>query len=135
MHSDRAQLATPLIEVTVGIFLILAVALGFALLPVETEETATLDRTASDTLSVLAAEPPEGTGPNRIAAACRSESAFDTEADELDSRLRGILPDPLSYRLTTPQGHVGHPHPSGIPTGTASFTTDGCTVTLRVWYV
>ncbi|ADQ68141.1 hypothetical protein C499_15495 [Halogeometricum borinquense DSM 11551] len=135
MHSDRAQLATPLIEVTVGIFLILAVALGFALLPVETEETATLDRTASDALSVLAAEPPEGTGPNRIAAACRSESAFETEADELDSRLRAILPDPLSYRLATPQGHVGQPRPSGIPAGTASFTTDGCTVTLWVWYV
>lgn len=133
MREDRAQLATPLVEVTVGILLVLAVSLGFAVVPVETGETPTLDRTAADALSVLAAEPPVGTGTDRLAAACRSPSAFDTESAELDRRLRATLPTPLSYRIETPHGRVGQPLPSGLPTGTASLTTDGCTVTLRVW--
>ncbi|SFR36403.1 DUF7262 family protein [Halogeometricum limi] len=135
MAEDRGQLATPMVEVTVGIFLVLAVSLGFALVPVETAETATLDRTAGDALSVLAAEPPEGSGPNRLAVACRSASAFDTEADAIDRRLGAVLPTPLSYRLTTVHGDVGTPRPSGVPTGRASLTTDDCTVTLWVWYV
>lgn len=135
MREDRGQLATPMVEATIGVVLVLAVALAFAVTPVETPESTALDRTASDALAVLAAEPPVGTGPNRLAAACRSESSFDTEADELDGRLGAVLPEPLSYRLTTPHGSVGLPRPSGVPTGTASVTTDDCTVTLRVWYV
>lgn len=135
MREDRAQLATPMVEATVGLFLVLAVALGFVALPVETPAAATLDRTASDALAVLAAEPPAGSGTNRLVAACRSESAFETEADGLDRRLRATLPEPLSYRLATPHGTVGPPPPSGVPAGTATFTTDGCTATLRVWYV
>lgn len=133
MREDRAQLATPLVEVTVGILLVLAVSLGFAVVPVETDDAPTLDRTAADALSVLAAEPPVGTGTDRLTAACRSPSSFDTESDALDRRLRAMLPTPFTYRLETPHGAVGQPLPSGLPTGAASLTTDGCTVTLRVW--
>lgn len=132
---DRAQLATPMVEVTVGLLLVLAVSAGFALAPVEVGEHRTLDRVAADALAVLVAEPPTGSGANRLAAACRSPSAFDAEADALDSRLDAVLPEPLSYRLETPVGHVGSPRPTGIPTGRASVTTDGCTATLWVWYV
>lgn len=133
--ADRAQLATPMVEVTVGLLLLLAVVSGFALAPVETAERRALDRTASDALTVLVAESPEGGGANRLAAACESRSSFDAEADALDSRLDAMLPEPLSYRLETPRGRVGSPRPTGVPTGRASVTTDGCTATLWVWYV
>lgn len=133
--TDRAQLATPMVEVTVGLLFLIAVVAGFALVPVETGERRALDRTASDALAILVAEAPEGDGANRLAAACESQSSFDAEADALDSRLDAVLPDPLSYRLETPHGRVGPPRPTGVPTGQASVTTDGCTATLRVWYV
>lgn len=132
---DRAQLATPMVEVTVGLLFLIAVVAGFALVPVETGERRALDRTASDALAILVTEAPEGDGANRLAAACESQSSFDAEADALDSRLDAVLPDPLSYRLETPHGRVGPPRPTGVPTGQASVTTDGCTATLRVWYV
>lgn len=135
MPGERGQLATPMVEATVGVLLVVAVALAFGVVPVETAETSTLDRRAADALAVLAAEPPEGTGSSRLTAACRSASAFDIEAEELDRRLRAILPEPLSYRLETPHGRVGRPPPTGVPTGTATLTTEGCTATLRVWYV
>lgn len=135
MPDDRAQLATPLVEATVGILLVLAVSLAFAVAPVETDERATLDRTAADALAVLLAEPPEGSGANRLSAACRSEAAFEAERDALGARLDAILPAPLSYRLAVPHGRVGPVPPSGVPTGAASVTTDGCMASLRVWYV
>jgi hypothetical protein len=124
-----------MVEVSVGLLLIAAVVAGFALAPVEAGERRALDRTASDALAILAAEPPEGDGANRLAAACESRSSFDAEADALDTRFAVILPEPLSYRFETPHGHVGRPRPTGVPTGRASLPTDGCTATLWVWYV
>jgi hypothetical protein len=134
----RGQLATSLAEAVVGLLFVVAVAAGFALIPVggdaDAAATQRLDRTAADALSILAAEPPAGSGVSRLTAACRAD-AFGTERDELAARLDEILPAPLSYRLVTPHGVVGSPPPDGLPIGTAERVTAGCTVALRVWYV
>lgn len=135
----RAQLATSLTEAVVGILLVVAVASGFALVPVGADGDADaarhLDRTASDALSVLAAEPPTGSGVSRLTAACRSESAFENEREALATRLDAVLSEPVSFRLVTPHGHAGPPRPGGLPTGHAERRSAGCTVTLWVWYV
>ncbi|MFC6826532.1 DUF7262 family protein [Halopelagius fulvigenes] len=135
----RAQLATSLAEAVVGILLVAAVAAGFALAPVggdaDTADSQRLDRLASDALSVLAAEPPTGSGISRLTAACRSESAFENEREAVATRLDALLPDSVAYRLVTPHGRVGFPPPDGLPSGRADRQTAGCAVTLRVWYV
>ncbi|RDI71337.1 DUF7262 family protein [Halopelagius longus] len=136
---ERAQLATSLAEAVVGILLVAAVAAGFAVAPVGGDADAApsqrLDRLASDALSVLAAEPPTGSGISRLTAACRSESAFENEREALATRLDSLLPDSVAYRLATPRGRVGYPPPDGLPAGRADRQTAGCAVTLRVWYV
>lgn len=136
---DRAQLATSLAEAVVGILLVAAVAAGFALVPAggdaDAGDARRLDRLASDALSVLAAEPPAGSGISRLTAACRSEAAFDNEREAVATRLDSLLPESVAYRLVTPHGRVGYPPPDGLPTGRADRQTAGCAVTLRVWYV
>lgn len=138
-RGERAQLATSLVEAVVGVLFVVAVAAGFALVPVGSDADADasrqLDRTASDALSVLAAEPPAGSGVSRLTAACRSESAFENEREALATRLDAVLSAPVSFRLVTPHGHVGSPRPDGLPTGRAERQSAGCAVTLWVWYV
>jgi len=136
--AGRGQLATSLVEAAVGALLILSVVAGFLWVPVEggADSTATaLDRTAADTLSVLAAEPPVDGGRNRLSAACRSPSSFAAERDALDRRLHSALPTSVFGRIETPHGTVGPARPTGVPTGSATRTVAGCTVTLRVWAV
>jgi len=136
--AGRGQLATSLVEAAVGALLILSVVAGFLWVPVEggADPTATaLDRTAADTLSVLAAEPPVDGGRNRLSAACRSPSSFAAERDALDRRLHSALPTSVFGRIETPHGTVGPARPTGVPTGSATRTVAGCTVTLRVWAV
>lgn len=135
---DRGQLATSLVEAAVGALLILSVAAGFLWVPADGDAGSaptTLDRTAADALSVLAAEPPAGSGRSRLAAACRSPGSFATERDALERRLAAILPTSVFGRLDTPHGTVGHPQPGGVPVGRETRTVAGCTVTLRVWSV
>lgn len=138
-RGERAQLATSLAEAVVGVLFVVSVAAGFALAPVGADADADaarqLDGTASDALSVLAAEPPTGSGVSRLTAACRSESAFENEREALAARLDAALSDPVSFRLVTPHGHAGSPRPDGLPTGRAERRSAGCTVTLWVWYV
>lgn len=134
--TDRGQLATSLVEAAVGALLILSVVAGFLWVPADgSAPTTTLDRTADDALAVLAAEPPAGSGRNRLAAACRSPESFATERDALDRRLAAALPTAVFGRLETPHGTVGPPQPDGAPVGRATRTVAGCTVTLRVWSV
>lgn len=137
--TDRAQLATSLVEAVVGALLILSVVAGFAWVPVEGEgdpAATTLDRTAADTLSILAAEPPAAdSGRSRLSAACRSPSSFAAERDALDRRLRTTLPTTVFGQIQTPHGTVGAARPTGVPAGSATRTVAGCTVTLRVWSV
>jgi len=135
---DRGQLATSLVEAAVGALLILAVVAGFLWAPAGDHAgspATTLDRTADDALSVLAAEPPAGSGRGRLAAACRSPGSFATERDALGRRLDAVLPTAVFGRLETPHGTVGPPTPSDAPVGRATRTVAGCTVTLRVWSV
>ncbi|WP_311171422.1 DUF7262 family protein [Halobellus ordinarius] len=132
---DRAQLATSLVEAAVGALLVLSVVAGFLWVPagVDSAETG-LDETAEDTLAVLAAEPPTGTGRSRLAAACRSPSSFETEREALRTRLDAVLPVGVFGRLETPHGAVGPAMPDGVPSGRAREATGQCVVTLRVWY-
>lgn len=135
---DRGQLATSLVEAAVGALLILSVVAGFLWVPAggaSGPTTATLDRTADDAVSVLAAEPPTGSGSNRLAAACRSPESFATERDALDRRLWVVLPTAVFGRLETPHGAVGPPQPDGVPVGRETRLVAGCPVTLRVWPV
>lgn len=135
---DRGQLATSLVEAAVGALLILSVAAGFLWVPVDSDAGSaptTLDRTAADALSMLAAEPPAGSGRSRLAAACRSPGSFATERDALERRLAAILPASVFGRLDTPHGTLGPPQPGGVPVGRETHTVGGCTVTLRVWSV
>lgn len=136
--TDRGQLATSLVEAAVGALLILSVAAGFLWVPAGGDgaaPAATLDRTAADTLAVLAAEPPAGTGRSRLAAACRSPESFATERDALDRRLAAVLPTAVFGRIETPHGTVGPPQPEGVPVGRETRVVAGCPVTLRVWSV
>ncbi|GGJ11840.1 hypothetical protein GCM10008995_22180 [Halobellus salinus] len=135
---DRGQLATSLVEAVVGALLISSAVAGFVWVPVGGEAgptASTLDRTADDALSILAAEPSAGGGRNRLAAACRSPESFATERDALEHRLGVVLPTSAFGRLETPYGSVGPPQPTGVPVGRATRTVAGCSVTLRVWSV
>jgi hypothetical protein len=138
---DRGQLATSLVEAAVGALLILSVVAGFLWVPAGGASgagglaTATLDRTADDALSVLAAESPTGSGSNRLAAACRSPESFAIERDALDRRLGVVLPTAVFGRLETPYGTVGPPQPDGVPASRETRLVAGCPVTLRVWSV
>lgn len=137
--TDRAQLATSLVEAVVGALLILSVVAGFVWVPVEgggNPSTTTLDRTAADTLSILAAESPAAdSGRSRLSAVCRSPSSLAAERDALDRRLRTTLPTTVFGQIQTPHGTVGAAQPTGVPAGSATRTVAGCTVILRVWSV
>ena len=122
-----------------GALLILSVVAGFLWVPVEggtAPTAAALDRTAADTLSILAAEPPAaGSGRSRLSAACRSSSSFAAERDALSRRLSTVLPTAVFGRIETPHGTVGPAQPTGVPIGSETRTVAGCPVTLRVWSV
>lgn len=134
-RSDRAQLATSLLEAAVGALLILAVVAGFLWIPAaEGSSDAKLDRTAADAIAILDAEPPIGAGRSRLAAACRSPSALATERDALRARLDAVLPAAAFGRIEFPHGTVGPQQPNGAPSGSATLATGRCPVTLRVWY-
>lgn len=135
-RTDRGQLATSLVEATVGAMLILAVVAGFLWVPVDDRSGADADRLAADALAVLNAEPPAGTGRSRLAAACRSPAAFEAERVGLRTRLTEALPPSAFGRLETPHGTVGASRPTAadLTAGRASLDTGRCAVTLRVWF-
>ncbi|SDX59126.1 DUF7262 family protein [Halobellus clavatus] len=132
-RTDRGQLATSLVEATVGALLLLSVVAGFLWVPVGDAPDARLDRHAADALAVLDAEPPAGTGRSRLSAACRSPAAFATERTELAARLDAVLPAAAFGRLETPYGAVGPAPPAAVSAGTATRSTGRCVLSLRVW--
>jgi hypothetical protein len=134
-EGSRAQLSLSVVEAGVGVVLILAVAMGFALgTGPPDDRSAQLELYAQDAATVLAGEPPRHDGATRLGEVVRSPGAFDRERDALERRVARILPDNLMFRVETPHGAVGFRKPAGVAVGAASATTAHGDVTIRVWY-
>jgi len=131
----RGQLSLSVLEAAVGVVLLLAVAMGFALgLPTLDTRESQLDRYAADTATVLAGEPPRHQGTTRLSEIVASAESFEREHDALRRRVERILPDNLMYRVETPHGAVGFRKPANAPVGRASVTTTAGEVTIWLWY-
>ena len=134
-RSRRGQLALSVVEAGVGVVLVFAVAMGFALgVPVPDGHETQLDVYAEDAATVLSGEPPRHGGTTRLAEIAESRSVFDRERAALRRRVERILPDNLLFRVRTPHGSVGFRKPAGVAVGTATVTTANGDVTIRVWY-
>lgn len=132
---DRGQLPLAIVEASVGVVLVLAVAAGFALgVPAPEDASAQLDAYADDAATVLANEPPRHRGTTRLVEIARSQRGFDRERDALDRRVDRILPDNLLYRVETPHGAVGFRPPARAPIGQRTVATGHGEVTISVWY-
>lgn len=133
---SKGQLSLSVVEAGIGVVLILAVAMGFALgVPTPDDRETQLDVYAADTATVLAGEPPRHDGATRLSELVRSPSTFDREKDALARRVERILPDNLMYRVRTPHGPVGFRKPAGVAVGSATVPTGNGDVTIWVWYV
>jgi len=132
----RGQLSLSIVEAGVGVVLLLAVTMGFAL-GVPSADTASpqLDAYAEDVATVLANEPPRHGGETRLNEVTRSSAAFRRERGALERRVERLLADNLAYRVETPHGAVGYHRPAGARTGHATVPTAGGEVTIWVWYV
>lgn len=135
MPEKRGQLSLSVVEAGVGVVLILAVAMGFALGAAPPDDrSAQLDLYAQDAATVLAGEQPRHRGTTRLAEVVASPEAFDRERDALERRVARILPDNLLFRVQTPHGSVGYRKPAGVAVGSATVATGGGDVTVWVWY-
>lgn len=131
----RAQLSLSVLEAVVGVVLLLAVTMGFALgVPTADTREPQLDRYAGDAATVLSGEPPRHRGATRLAEVVASAESFERERGTLDRRVDRILPANLMYRVETPHGAVGFRKPANAPVGRASVTTVNGEVTIWVWY-
>lgn len=138
MCNTRAQASLTAIEATIGVLLLGAVLLTFALgVPDGSDQQtqAQLDLLADDAATLLSNEAPRHRDQTRLAEVTASQATFDREADALERRVERILPDNVMFRLETAYGTVGHPLPADVPTGEATVLTVNGEVTLRVWYV
>lgn len=133
----KAQATVTAIEAGVGVLLLLALSVTFALgAPgADPAAQAQLDAYAEDTTAILASEQPRHGDRTRLAEVTASESAFEREADALERRIERILPENVLFRLETEYGSVGHPLPDNVQTGTATVPTTNGPITLQVWYV
>lgn len=134
----RGQATITAIEAGVGILLVLAFSITFALgIPggSGSASQAQLDAYAEDAGAILAQEQPRHADQTRLAEVTASEAAFEREDAALERRIEEILPENVLFRLDTPHGSVGHPLPTGVQTGTATIPTTNRPVTLNVWYV
>lgn len=135
-NGERGQLSLSVVEAGIGVVLILALSIGFALGgPAPDERNAQLDRYASDALTVLDGESPRHGDTTRLSEVTRSSDSFDRERDGLERRIDRILPENLLFRIETPHGTAGHPLPAEVDTGVSRTTTPGGEITIRVWYV
>lgn len=131
----RGQLSLTLLEAAVGVALLLAVAMGFALgVPAPDERGPQLELYAEDAATVLADESPRHGGATRLAEIVASGEAFEREAPALERRAGRILPDNLLYRVETPQGAVGYRKPATAEVGVATVRTVNGDVVVWVWY-
>lgn len=135
---DRGQATITAIEAGVGVLLVLALMIVFALGSPggpDTTSQAQLDAYAEDTATILTQEQPRHADQTRLAEVTASDAAFDREAPALERRIETILPDNVFFRLDTPHGSIGHPLPADVQTGTTTVSTMNGPVTLNVWYV
>lgn len=132
---DRGQVSLSLVEASVGVVLILAVASIFTTgLPAPDTRGAQLDRYATDVGTVLANEPPRHADETRLSEVATSPEAFQREQAAFEGRVTRLVPENLLYRVETPHGWIGYRPPSGVPIGVARVPTPGGLVTIRVWY-
>lgn len=134
-QTPRGQLSLSVIEAGVGVVLVLAVAMGFALGVSPPDDRAVqLDLYAEDAATVLAGEPPRHEGTTRLSEVVRSPETFDRERQALRRRVERILPENLMFQVETPHGTVGFRKPGGVAVGSATVTTAHGDVTIWVWY-
>ena len=135
MPDRRAQLSLSVVEATLGLLFVVAVATGFTLSPPDpgVEETQ-LDHYAGDVGRLLAHEPAPNARTSLLAVASRSPERFVTVRETLRERTDDALPATVLYRVETPQGAVGYRPPDGVPVGRATVPTLAGQVTIRVWY-
>jgi len=133
----RGQASITAVEAGLGVLLLAAVTLGFAV-GVPTDEPAKtraqLDTYAAGAATLLANEPPRHADQTRLAEVAASPDAFERERDALERRVDRILPDNLLFRVETPHGSVGYPPPDGVEMGAATVLTTEGEVRLEVWY-
>ena len=135
MADRRGQLSLTAVEAGVGVILVFAVTMGFALAVPSPDGRATqLTVYAEDATTVLAGEPPRHRGATRLAEVIRSEAAFERERAALERRVERILPDNLFFRVRTPHGSVGYRKPADVPVGASTVATGRGEVTVWVWY-
>jgi hypothetical protein len=131
----RGQAPLTAVEAAIGLLVVLSVSASFVLgVPAAGSERAQLDAYASDAVTLLTNESPRHAGGMRLNEVVSSDETFQRERDTLRRRVDRILPANLMYRVETEYGTVGYPLPDGVPTGTATTSTVGGGVTLRVWY-
>jgi len=131
----RGQLSVTALEALVGVVLVVAVTLGFALgLPSADTREQQLERYADDTATILAGEPPHHANTSRLGELVASRQQFARERGALRRRVERLLPANLFFRIETRHGAVGFARPAGVTTGESTVTTTGGTVTVRVWY-
>lgn len=138
MCNTRAQASLTAIEAAIGVLLLGAVLLTFALgVPDGSDQQtqAQLDLLADDAATLLSNEAPRHRDQTRLAEVTASRATFDREKAALERRVERILPDNVMFRVETAYGTVGHPLPADVPTGAATVLTVNGEVTLRVWYV
>lgn len=132
---DKAQLSMSIIEAGIGVILIFAVTMGFALgVPTPDTETPQLNAYAGDVATVLANEPPRHGGETRLDEVVTAD-ATEREYSALEARIERILDDNLMYRLELPFGTVGYDRPSSRPAGRATVPTTEGEVAVWIWYV
>jgi hypothetical protein len=135
MTDGRAQLSLSVLEATLGLLFVVAVASGFTLAPPEPGVGgAQLERYAGDVGRLLAEEPAPGGRASLLAAASRSPERFAAVRDPLRDRAESALPATVLFRIETPQGAVGYRPPDGVAIGRATIPTLAGEATIRVWY-
>jgi len=131
----RGQLSLSVVEAAIGVVLVLGVAAGFTVGAAgPTPSTPQLDALAHDTATVLGTEPTERGRDARLAALARSNRSFARVREPTRRRIVALLPSDVLFRVRTPHGTFGYPHPPTAAVGSATVATRYGPVTIRVWY-
>jgi len=131
----RGQLSLSVVEAAVGVLLVMGVATGFAVgVTAPPSSTPQLDALAHDTATVLGSEPTDRARTPRLVALARSNRSFAQVRTSTRERIEELLPPDVAFRVRTPWGALGYPHPPTTPVGSATVPTRYGSVTIRVWY-